>query len=147
MPRSVLILFLIAFLWSCPDVSSAQIQKPKRDDSRPTSKTLDHLIESLNAEDTGVRRRAVENLRSRGDSALPALPALIGALEDDSISIRIETAKALGAFGPAAKDALPKLAALLDDEEVRLVEPVTMSIGFIGGPDNKSVVRRLLMTR
>ncbi|MFT5303387.1 MAG: HEAT repeat protein [Mariniblastus sp.] len=150
---SRLVFFSIVLLALPLNVSWSQNQEAKRVEAAQRCKTLDHLIESIDADDERERLRAVQGLRSLGELALPALPSLVRALEDRSISIRIEAAKTLGSFGPAGMDALPKLAVQLDNDEfgwhgtVGLAEAVATAIVHIGGPDNKAVVRRLITVK
>ena len=58
------------------------------------------LIDSLKAEDTGLRQRAADILRWIGESAKEAVPALTQALEDPDYRVRRRAELALEKIGP-----------------------------------------------
>lgn len=145
MPRSFLTLALIALSLSIPDVSSAQNQTPQHLEPVQATEKLDHLIELIEGYDEEEGTQAAEQLHSMGEQAVPAL---MRALDFESNSRKQKAiVKILGSIGPAAKDALPQLMAQLEDDHFTMVNSAAMAIGRIGGADNKSVVRRLLIVR
>lgn len=79
-------------------------------------RSLKRLIAALESDpETLVRKTAAECLGDLGETAAPAIPALIRSLEpiDDDYfksSLRAAAAKALGQIGPLAMEALPSLA-------------------------------------
>jgi HEAT repeat protein len=62
-----------------------------------------------------ARLRAVQDLCSLGETAAPAIPALIAALEDESVRRMIPDV--LGAIGKGARSAKPDLVDTLQDDE------------------------------
>jgi HEAT repeat protein len=75
--------------------------------------TVATLITELKSDDPFRRLITVKRLGWFGQSAAPAVPALIAALQDETV--REEAVKSLGKIGPEAKAAIPALTAIQNE--------------------------------
>lgn len=78
------------------------------------------LIDTVSNSKGSERRAALEELKSLGSGARPALPAILEATKDKDNSTVYRAFEALIAMGPAAKDALPAMIKNLRGADDRL---------------------------
>jgi len=90
--------------------------------SNQEARTVEKLIENLQAPDQIVRIHAATVLGSMGDDAEPAVPALIEMLKSADIHDRRLAALALGEIGPAAEAAIPALLEAVNDDDEGVAE-------------------------
>ena len=101
------------------------------------AKGLDPLLTALKNKklEDSVRQKAAESLGNLGDSATPAVPALIKALQDPAL--RAAAVGALGEIGLPAKGAEKDLRDLLENKQLKrdkgLRSSVQSSLKKIGG--------------
>jgi HEAT repeat protein len=94
----------------------------------PATATLNRalfaVVDGLSDPQVRVRLASVDVLEMMGESAIPAIPALVGALRDPNLFVRWAAARTLGKLAPHGADqAVPALARLLprpEDYSVRL---------------------------
>jgi HEAT repeat protein len=106
--------------------------------------TLDAMIANLSDRDFRVRLSAVDVLETLGDSAAPAIPALVKALRDTNKFVRWGSARTLGRLAPrSADEVVPGLMALLNDREDHSVRITAAYALEEYGPSAKGAVRHL----
>jgi hypothetical protein len=97
-----------------------------------TDPEVDRLTGELASSDVATRRKAAQELASRGPSAAHAAPALVAALQDRSPDVRLRAAEALGRLGPAADGAPSALAATLRDTDALVAAEAAKALGLLG---------------
>jgi HEAT repeat protein len=80
-------------------------------------KPIEHWVQSLQAPDAKLRKRAADVMGNVGAADPAVVPALAGALKDRDRSVREAAALALLKIGPSARDAAPALEAAQHDPE------------------------------
>ncbi len=102
----------------------------------PAGPSVDPEVERLTADlgdrDAATRRRAAQELATRGAGAAPATQALITALSDRSPDVRLRAAEALGRIGPAAAPAAGALAGALRDTDALVPAEAAKALGLLG---------------
>jgi hypothetical protein len=93
---------------------------------------VERLAAALSDRDTATRRRAAQELASRGPLAAPAVPALVAALADRSPDVRLRSAEALGRVGPLAQSAATALAEALRDTDALVPAEAAKALGLLG---------------
>src|SRR5882672_1268118 len=73
------------------------------------------LTRALDDSDAGVRRAALDSLRTHVFAAAKLVDEIAGKLTDPDTGVRRLAAEALGVIGPAAKSALPQLLEVVGD--------------------------------
>ncbi|MFP4446969.1 MAG: sister chromatid cohesion protein PDS5, partial [Desulfosudaceae bacterium] len=103
----------------------------------------------LESKDWMTRRDAANRLAEMGDTAAPAVPALILALSDDSDwydhynEVRRAAATALGNIGFEARAANPALIEALDNRDYAVRLAVVKALGKIGPKSASNVIEAL----
>jgi HEAT repeat protein len=100
------------------------------------------LVDKMRSSDLAVRRQGIGDLIKRGDSAVPAIAAL---LSDPDSSIRYAAATTLWGMGVKARAAVPQLAAALRDSDDSVRAAAAMALGAIG-PEASAAVPALVVS-
>ena len=93
---------------------------------------IERLAAALGDRDSANRRRAAQELATRGAGAAPATLALVTALSDRSPDVRLRAAEALGRIGPAAGASAEALAAALRDSDALVPAEAAKALGLLG---------------
>ncbi len=97
----------------------AVAQEPEPGSAATPDRTdrVSELIEALDDEDGGVRRRAAEGLGQIGAADERVVPALIKALDHEDEWVRRRAVDGLGQIGAADERVVPALSKALDHED------------------------------
>jgi serine/threonine-protein kinase len=93
---------------------------------------VERLAAALGDRDSAARRRAAQELATRGAGAAPATQALVTALSDRSPDVRLRAAEALGRIGPPAGASAEALAAALRDTDALVPAEAAKALGLLG---------------
>jgi serine/threonine-protein kinase len=93
---------------------------------------VERLAAALGDRDSATRRRAAQELATRGAEAAPATQALVTALLDRSPDVRLRAAEALGRIGPPAGASAEALAAALRDTDALVPAEAAKALGLLG---------------
>ena len=128
---------------------SAPPDMPKSADAVPTAegRPVGDWIMDLQIGPPEQRRKALAVLAKFGPKAKNAIAPLVHALRDPDPEVRGLAADALGAIGPNAREAVPTLVLVMKDEKAGpfFLSKAAMAAGSIGGPENREVIRLLLL--
>lgn len=90
------------------------------------------LIRSLSDQDPRVRSEAAYSLRTLGEPARSAIPALVQALKDEDGEVRRQSAACFGQFSGSESQFLTPLIKALKDPEIDVREEAADSLGRLG---------------
>jgi hypothetical protein len=96
--------------------------------------TMSGLASALSDPDPVIRGLAALELKNRGQTAEPALYALIARLQDPDVIVRMTSAGAIGSLGPRASTAVPALIAAcrVENEVTHVLRACAAALGDIG---------------
>lgn len=116
----------------CPDANVRKLIVEALGNLEPLStEIIDSLVDTLEDENSTVRRQAVEALTGAGDTAVPHLRK---KLLNESPTVRCNAAAALGNIGPSAKAAVPDLVEVLKYDAPVARKFAAEALGKIGAP-------------
>ncbi len=97
------------------------------------------LIDTLRTSKGQQKQDALEELKTLGVKAQPALPAILEAIRDNDSSTIYRAFEALQAMGAAAKDALPEMIKYMKGSDDRLREQSVIVIATMGPTAEEAV--------
>lgn len=123
------------------DSSETPPAPPAADAAAPGAARVGELKAALAAAaDEDARVRAIDDLASLGQNALPALDEIVAAIGGDNVRVRWHAARAIGAIGEDAVTVLPKLVALLADPDPVVATQAAAAIGQIRADDGRAEI-------
>lgn len=99
------------------------------------------LIQGLEASDTAVRIRSIDQLADHGAGAATAVNALVKQLKDPNAEIRWRVERALGSIRVASPEVISGLEAALSDEAPRVRAYACHALGQLGEAAKGSVTK------